>query len=210
MSSYIMHMCISDIVKRRLNLTDKFVYGSVLPDIDKTVKGDRNATHFIIKIQDGDDTKNLPDIKKAIETLNITDMDKEVKLGYIAHLLKDYIWFNTYIPSYAVHINKEILKYLRDESLHPTKEFSIDMYKDYSNSNYYVINKCEVNFEDLKERILKFLKTEEEIQAILPYLEYDSNSNIDENMFMTKESIDSYIVQATDEVEKLIKKLLGE
>ena len=81
MSSYIMHMCISDIVKRKLNLTYKFVYGSILPDVIKSITGDRDITHFIKHVIVDGDRRSLPDLQKAINDLKIED--NEIRIGYI-------------------------------------------------------------------------------------------------------------------------------
>lgn len=97
MSSYIMHMCVSDIVKRKLNLTDKLIYVSILPDVLKTINKDRAGTHYLEKVVIDGDIRNLPVIQRAIDSLDI--QDTEIRMGYIAHLVEDLIWFNKYVPS---------------------------------------------------------------------------------------------------------------
>ena len=111
MSSYIMHICTSDIVKRKLNLTDKFVYGSALPDILKEISQDRNGTHYIQKVIVNGEKRNLPNIQNAINSLQIED--KEIKMGYIAHLLEDLIWFNEFIPRYAKDLGNTRIQFFR-------------------------------------------------------------------------------------------------
>ena len=125
MSSYIMHMCISDIVKRKLNLTYKFVYGSILPDVIKSITGDRDITHFIKHVIVDGDRRSLPDLQKAINDLKIED--NEIRIGYIAHLLEDLIWFNDFIPAYAKDFGDNTIQYLKDNSIHTQDEYRDDI-----------------------------------------------------------------------------------
>ena len=77
MSSYIMHMGVSEIVKKKLKLTDKFILGSILPDNLKSITGDRDGTHYIEKIIIAGEERKLPNIKDALNKLDI--QDKEIK-----------------------------------------------------------------------------------------------------------------------------------
>ena len=208
MSSYIMHMCVSQKVKEKLGLTDKFIYGSVLPDIIKSVTGDRDGTHYIEIVHIDGEIRCLPKINTAINELNIKD--KEIRLGYIAHLIEDYIWFNEYIPSYAKKINEEQVRYLFDDSVHTNEEFRDVMYSDYSNCNKYIANKYNVDFNQLLGKILEQIVDKKEKQIVLECTKCLENQDITKNMFMTKESIDSYINRCTEIVEKEIKKILEE
>ena len=203
-----MHMCISDIVKKKLNLTDKFVYGSVLPDIIKNITKDRNGTHYIKKVVISGEERSLPDVNEAIYDLDIED--REIKLGYIAHLIEDFIWFNDYIPTYAKKLNDGKLLYLKDNSVHESEDFSKDMYSDYTNNSAYVIDKCDVDIEKLKNSLKDIIKDDEHIKCIEDNTYYTSVEDIDKNIFMTKESIDKYIDEASDKVYKIIKEMLGE
>lgn len=208
MSSYIMHMCISDIVKRDLKLTDKFVYGSILPDILKSMTGDRRTTHYIRELIIDGQIKRLPDIQRAVNELNI--QNKEIKLGYIAHLLEDLIWFNEYIPGYAVELENSKIKYVSDGSIHSGNEFRQAIYSDYTNSNAYIVDKCRVDVGKLITNIKNVVKDEEQIELIMKNSEFLEDSDISKNIFMTEESINSYIKQCTEEVEKMVIKLMGE
>ena len=208
MSSYIMHICVSDIVKRRLNLTDKFVYGSVLPDVLKGVLLDRNGTHYIEKVVIDGDRRELPNIQRAIDELNI--QDNEVRLGYIAHLVEDLIWFNNFIPLYAKDLGEDKIQFLQDNSMHSKEEYKQTMYADYGRSSEHVINKCEVDIHPLLENILKVTQDEQYQKQILDNTWYPLNADVSENIFMTKESIDNYIDVCTKEVERVVLELMGE
>ena len=209
MSSYIMHMCISDVVRKKLGLTEKFVYGSVLPDILKTIQNDRTSTHYIEKVTlPNGDIRNLPQIDKAIKQLDIRD--REIKLGYIAHLIEDYIWFNEYIPSYTKRISAEQVLYLETGELHTNNEFGQDIYSDYANSSFYVTNSCNVNIYELISNIEQIVSDKKYLEVMLPNLTCNENVDVASNKLMTKESIDKYINQCTNEVQSAILKLMGE
>ena len=208
MSSYIMHMCISDIVKRRLNLTEKYVYGSVLPDVLKGITKDRKKTHYLFSQKVNDEVRTLPNIDKAIQELNFED--KEIKLGYISHLIEDYIWFNKYVPAYAKILSDEEMMYFKDGSKHSSDEFRDDIYRDYLNSGAYVIDKCEVDMEVLKEKMYKDITDKKHINLIEENMVYITNKGVSDNVFMTKESIDEYIKETVEEVQKVMIDLLGE
>lgn len=208
MSSYIMHICVSDIVKRKLKLTDKFVYGSILPDNIKGITGDRDGTHYIEHVIVDGDRRSLPNIQRAINELDI--QDKEIRLGYIAHLVEDLIWFNDFIPTYAIDLGENKIQYLKDNSIHSTDEYRDSMYADYSRSSDYVVNKSGVDIARLLNSIENIADNEQHKKIILENTQYRTNSNLAENKFMTKESIDKYIEVCTKEVEKVVLELMGE
>lgn len=101
MGSYLMHLYVSNKVKEKLGLSTKFLYGSVKPDIIKTINNDRQGSHYIKVVNISGEIRELPDISKAIKSVMKLECDNEIKLGYIAHLVQDYIWFNNYIPRFA-------------------------------------------------------------------------------------------------------------
>lgn len=208
MSSYIMHMCVSHIVKKKLNLTDKFVYGSALPDILKTLNNDRKGTHYLETVIINGERRNVPIIQNAIEQLDIED--EEIRLGYIAHLIEDLIWFKKYIPSYTEFADNGKIRYLSDGSIHTSEQFREDIYSDYSNSSEYVMRKCNVDGNELISSLENMVQDKQHMELIKENMTYIKNVGIDNNVFMTKESIDSYIEESTQEVERIILGLLGE
>ena len=46
MASMIIHICISNMVKEELNLSDKFLAGSIMPDLKKMAGFDRGISHY--------------------------------------------------------------------------------------------------------------------------------------------------------------------
>lgn len=207
MSSYIMHTVVSNIVKEKLNLTDKFVYGSILPDILKTKCQDRDKTHYIKEVRIDGDVRHLPDIDEALKDVDFKD--KEINMGYIAHLIEDHIWFNLFIPSYAKVLGNNKVLFLKDGSIHEENEFSSAMYSDYYNINCYVVDKYDVDIEKVKEGIYA-LMDRQEIDIVDKWLNVDCTKDINSNIFLTKESVDTYVDMTVNEVEKIVLKMLGE
>jgi hypothetical protein len=203
-----MHICVSDIVKRKLNLTDKFVFGGILPDLLKSMTKNRDATHYIEKVMVDDEVRKLPNIQKAIDELELDD--GEIKLGYIAHLIEDLIWFNNYIPTYAKIEDVGNVKYLIDGTIHKECEFDQEIYSDYSNSNEYVVKKCNVDIEQTINNLLNIAGNKIDMQPLLENSVYPTNVDIKNNKFMMKQDIDKYIEECTNEVEKVVLKLMGE
>ena len=208
MSSYIMHMCVSDIVKRKLNLTDKFIYGSILPDILKMASGDRKGTHYLKEVNIEGAKRNLPVVDKAIHELEIED--KEIRLGYIAHLVEDLIWFNDFIPTFAKKVGEGKYKYVKTGEIKESKCFTEDMYSDYSNCGAYVIESTNTDIETIKKNITEYITEDRCLNFMLDNTKYSKSSDIENNHFMTKECIDKYIKRATKAVENIMKELIGE
>lgn len=208
MSSYIMHLCISNKVKEKLNLTDKFLYGSILPDVIKEITGDRVGTHYLKETLLNNEVRKLPQIQKAISELDI--QDKEIRLGYIAHLIEDYIWFTEYIPRFTKKVSNDQIKYLKDGTIHSMDEYRDNIYFDYANSNRYVIESNNVDLEKVKNSIINIMTDEKQKEVFTKNIKCLETSNISLNTFMTKENIDEYIEKSEKQVEEKILELLGD
>lgn len=208
MGSYMMHLAVSNNVKKKLKLSDDFLYGSLLPDILKEEGQDRKINHYLKEETINGSIRRLPDISRAIGDIDKFE-NKEIALGYIAHLIEDYIWFSVYIPSYVEEKEDKCI-YLKDNSVHSIQEFRKDIYSDYESSNKYILGYMKENIEELKNRLEKIADTKERKEKVKECMSVNKLKNIKNNIFMTKESIDSYIEIATKEVERIISKLINE
>lgn len=206
MGSYMMHLAVSNKVKKKLNLSDNFLYGSLLPDILKEEGQDRRINHYLKEEIINGNTKRLPDIPKVIKDLKKFE-NREIALGYLAHLIEDYIWFSVYIPSYVKEGNKECI-YLKDNSIHSVQEFRKDIYEDYERSNEYILNIMEEDLESLKNNLIKIADTLERKEWVKNRILVQKCTNMQENILIAKESLDSYFKITTAEVEKVINKLI--
>ena len=206
MGSYVMHLCISNIVKKKLNLGNGFLYGSILPDIIKKKKsGSRQSSHFLVERYLNGSKMCLPDIKEAVERIKFED--NEIKLGYIAHLIEDYIWFSEYIPSYAKKIDNERVYIFAYNKEVEEKEFGKQIYNDYYNSSGYIINKYNLDIEEIKE-YLKNNIDKEEYEIAIKDLNY--GGDIKNCRCILPDSLDSYINKCIEEVTNSLKNLLKE
>ena len=208
MGSLLMHIGISEMVRKRLKLSAKFIYGSIMPDLIKMETGDRTGTHFLKTIVTDNGRQRLPVVADAINLLK-GKLDKEVRLGYIAHLVEDLIWFEKNIPSYAVPIENDRMVYLKNNSIHLAEEFSRDIYEDYTKINAYIIDKYCKEYCNLKLE-LKELMAKQEIEFLDINDKTVELEQIDMLSVISKESLDEYIKLTADKVEKIIKELMGE
>ena len=208
MGSYLMHIGVTEKVRRKLKLSPKFIYGSILPDLVKMETGDRTGTHFLKTRVDEDGVKRLPVIDDAISMLS-GKLDKEVRLGYIAHLIQDLLWFEKYIPSFATKLEEGRKAYLADNSVHSAEEFSKDIYEDYAKINAYMVEACDLDYAKLKEE-LRALMNEKEIAFLSRNDAMRNASEIHTTKIITKDKLDEYIKEAEEKVIVIIKELLGE
>lgn len=206
MSSYIMHICISNIVKNKYNLSSKYMYGSVLPDLKKNMGCDRTSTHFTEKVETKGGIRDLPQIDKAI--LELKDkMNFEVYLGYISHLIEDYIWFNKYIPEYTKKLNENEVLYLKNNSIHSLDEYRNDVYSDYRYFAKYIVDKCEMNLTQTLKDISHYLN-EEETKILIQNTSINTEAPSSAILIST-ESIDKYIQECVSEVDKIVNNMLN-
>ncbi|MBR6688391.1 MAG: hypothetical protein IKL68_00030 [Clostridia bacterium] len=208
MGSYLMHIGITEKVRRKLKLSSKFIYGSILPDLIKMETGDRTGTHFLKTKVDEYGIKRLPVIDDAITMLN-GKLDKEVRLGYIAHLIQDLLWFEKYIPSFATNLEEGRKAYLADNSVHSAEEFSEDIYEDYVKINAYMVEVCKLDYDALKQELAK-LMTENEMSFLSNNDNMRDVKEIHATKIITKDKLDEYIKEAEEKVIVVIKELLGE
>lgn len=158
MSSIITHIYLANYIKNEFNFSDKFLTGSVLPDMLRIYGKDRDLTHYIKEVKEKDKIFKLPDLKKY--AFNNPDLIKnELKLGYFAHLVQDRIWFKNFIPIFTnCECNKEDIKY-RDGSVHSMSKYLEDIYSDYILLDRKLVK--EFNFNDnFKNKLIKNLPNE--------------------------------------------------
>ena len=146
MGSLLMHVCVSNIVKEKLNLTNKFLVGTVMPDLIKLEKDERTKSHYLKKFVYNNGVKELPDINKFI-TDNKDNLNDEEKLGYLAHLIEDRIWFEKYIPKYikCMNNNENLVICLKNGCFKDAKQFTNELYSDYMKIGDYIIDKYNIN-----------------------------------------------------------------
>lgn len=206
MGSYKMHMCITEIVRQKFNLSYKFVYGGILPDLIKEKTCDKITPHYLVKQDSG---RFIPDINKAILQLD-KNMDKEIRLGYIAHLVQDLIWFDKVIPSVAIQKEENQIYFVKTKTMHSNKEFRKTIYEDYRRSGYYAAAITNVDYLALRKKLLCFAKDDFEVEKIKENTTEETSNKIDENIFVTKDILENYITDSVEYVSCVLKKIMGE
>lgn len=204
MGSLIMHIAASKKIAEKYNLSDKFIAGSIMPDIYTKCGIDKTITHFIYS-----EKINLPEYNKYIK-MHIENMKDELALGYLAHLIEDYIWFNNFIAKYAKEIptNPNKIEYLTDNTIHTSEEFSNDIYKDYDFIDNYICEKYNILIKNTKSEILQYFnkyRSNDKLDEYLYMHDFDVNRK---NTFITKQDADKFIEISCNEVEKIIKDFL--
>lgn len=207
MSSIILHLCIGNEVKKRLNLSDKFIYGALLPDILRMSGIQRNETHYITKYIDG--VFEVPDLEKYLNE-NLKDIkENDVKLGYYAHLLQDKIWYNHYVIDY-VSVDKDDnskIKFLNDGKIYELKDYTSHMYNDFSRLDMYIIEKYNVHIEKIKEKLLKFTEDSNIQRIIDESLSEKVYVKKGDGFFLNESGADKYIDECVEETVKAIKEI---
>ena len=206
MSSIIIHLCISEIIKQKNNFSDEFLVGAIAPDIYKKYNSNRDSTHYITIINNNGKIKKLPDIEAFLEKNK--DEKSEFLLGYLAHLIEDRIWFDKYVPLFADSINENKVMFKKDNSIHTDAEFSTEMYLDYSDEDRYILSKVPINIEEIRETSKRYFNNEELNIILDNQVKLFDNIEDRENCFLTDEIIEEYIDDCIKECEKILSNII--
>ena len=213
MGSIMMHLYISEIYKEKHKLSNKFLIGSVLPDIYKKTIMNRDESHYIEIVKKKDEVFKLPNIDKFIKE-NKEKKSDEITMGYLAHLVEDYIWFR-YI------INKQVRECGKDESgnpqyrykkekfkvLHNSEHFTENIYADYSYLDIALIERIPIDIEEIEKETLEFLGDDEKSKKIVKeQLHMHRGFEERENCFITDKVLSKYIRMSLRMLEKELKR----
>lgn len=207
MSSIIMHIYISQKVQEELNLSNKFLAGSILPDMIKIKTKNRDETHYIKEYSDG--MKRLPDLDRFLEE-NKGNLNNEIVLGYYAHLIEDRIWFDTYIDSFAKCIDKENILYINDNTIHNNDEFRKDIYSDYMSVDSYLIGQDNLDIDKIRMQLKKELITYNVDEMIDENVVVPCRITSEKTKFISEYCLNSYINESIIVVKEKILELIGE
>lgn len=174
MSSLIMHVCISNIIRQKYDYGYDFLFGSIMPDILKEAGEDKNKIHYRTNHD-----YSLYEIDKFVKEKLVKDRS-EYNLGYLSHLIQDKFltkYTNAKIKETNID-NQEYITYLFDNnSLHKKQEFLDLIHNDYAILDEYLMKKYEINLDYLTKRILRvnkdvkydpIIEKELEIHEIIP------------------------------------------
>jgi len=205
MSSIIMHIYISQKVQKELNLSNKFLAGSILPDMMKIKTKKRIETHYMKNYG----LKKLPDLEGFLDE-NKDKLDDEITLGYYAHLIEDRIWLESYLDLFAKSIDKDNVIYTCDNTVHTNKEFVKDMYSDYLKVDNSIIEKDNLNIDKIRLEIKDELGSYNVDKIIDENVVFPIKNNDSENNFISLDCLNRYIDEAAKKVKEEIIRILGE
>lgn len=217
MSSLIMHICISNVIKNKYNLSNYFLLGILLPDIYKLFPDThRRVTHFIKEVIINDEIKGIIEIERFINEYykKVKDGSKEeyeIFLGYLAHLQEDIIWFDEYIDRYK---KQSIKKYHEKDYL---KNVFVQVYKEYPIADRTLMAKCNISAEELKElkkdiielALKSSLLKKEEVAKLIEnnLFLHDVEENVIQE-YITNEDMSEYYNRALKQTDNIVFKYL--
>jgi hypothetical protein len=202
-----MHIYISQRVQNELNLSNKFLAGTILPDMIKIKLKKRDETHYIKEYNNG--TKRLPDLDKFLEE-NKDKLKDQITIGYYAHLIEDRIWFDKYVDSFAKCIDKESILYISNNTIHNNEEFRNDIYSDYANVDSYLIQKNNMDLSKIRFELKQEVKGYYIDEVIDENVVFPSNIKNAKINFISQSCLNDYINESVKLVKEKIIELLGE
>lgn len=205
MSSLIMHICVSNVIKQKYDYGYEFLYGSIMPDILKISGEDKNKIHYRTN-----ENYSLYEIDKFVKE-KLQREKNEYNLGYLSHLIQDKLlanYTNKKIKETKID-SQEYITYLFDNnSLHKKQEFLDLIHNEYSIIDDYLIRKYALNIDYILKRILrvnkeekyeKIIQNELKIHDIIPESHLKIFSILD---------IEQYIRECVNEFDRYIEEEL--
>lgn len=211
MGSLIMHLAVSNEIKRIYNFSDRFLFGSIMPDIKKRILNNRSISHYSEKIYlQNNSFKNLPNLeiymKEHKEKLVKKD---EYTLGYFAHLIQDRIWFDKYISRF-VDFQDDTLEFVYMHSEGRIVDFDYwknIIYNDYAKMEKYILDKVNLEKNDIVKRMLlqtNDCQVKETIKSEL--IDWKIHYDIKKEL-LTQNQLDEYFEECIYEIRKMYSKL---
>ena len=219
MGSIAMHLAIGEKIKQKYGFTNKFLVGSILPDILKNIYT-KDKSHYLKQVFFNEQILNLPDIEKYVNENNKKLKEKdEITLGYLAHLIEDRIWFRDYSGEFlhkaGLDKNGEDLYTYKKEDfkiIHENKATINKIYSDYNNLNTYILNIYPYDINSIKEECESYFNNNKDYMKIVdPLLTIDNNHYKKNNEYylFSEEIAKEYINISIKEVEKNIENLIN-
>lgn len=214
MGSIIMHLYISEQIKKKYNFSDEFLVGSILPDVKKLNGENRDKTHYLVERKKDRTVFRLPEEDEYIHESKCEN-NKMIKYGYIAHLIQDKVWFRDYMPVFGEEIGldsngDELYVYSKDEKkiIRTKQEFLSDVYGDYSVWNTRLKEKFGLlNFPSIQSYIKDNLNVNESaIGAINNYINDAENQS--KLVFIEDRIMNEYFGKCIEECCQKIEKMM--
>lgn len=205
MSSFIMHIGISNLIKQKYDYGYEFLYGSISPDILSKAGENKDKVHYRTN---GD--YSLYEIDKFIKE-KWQKEKSEYHLGYLAHLIQDKLltsYINAKIKETYID-NQLYITYLFDhDSLHKKQEFLDLIHKEYAILDDYFIKKYDLNLDYLTKRITRINKEEKLEEILVNELKIHEISPESELKIFSILDIEQYIKECVQEFDRYVEEEL--
>ena len=208
MASTIIHMAVGKKIGQRLGKnSSQFMIGTIAPDLSKIIGESKTISHFI----DGLDN-DIPNIDRFIQKYN-SFLNDDFVLGYFIHLYTDYLWFKYFIPE-IFDENRNLITNLNDEEIKVDKDTFINyIYNDYTNLNFELIKRYNLDTKLFYEPI-------EDIRPIIEEVKIDQldklqkksiqiiNSSVEKKeYFFNTANIEQFIDMCNDLIMAKLKEI---
>lgn len=218
MGSTAMHFCLTKQVINKLKIfgcneginenTSKIYIGGTLPDFAEVHKKTKEQSHYLIEIEKNGVRNRIPDIDLFLKIHGKEILNNNYLLGELIHIVSDRIWYSEYITKYANNVSRDgerIFDFKQNKYV-PFIQFKEKVYNDYATINQYILNKYNVNVED----ILRYEKEQEIWDSILKNIKTNhcvNEFNFKKLNYIKEEDIKGWISDSENEIIEVIDKL---
>lgn len=214
MGSLIMHLYISEQIRKKYNFGTSFLVGAILPDIKKINGENRNKTHYIVERRKDRIVSRLPEVDNYIAESK-KENNKELRYGYVSHLIQDNIWFKEFIPKFGEEIgvnsfNDEIFVFPNENKkiIRSREEFLDRIYSDYKVFNFRIKEQFgRMDTLEIQKLVNNYTNLcDEAKQKMNEYLEFDEKQG--STFFIDDNLIRDYFNKCIEENSKKIEKMM--
>ncbi|MBE5821148.1 MAG: hypothetical protein E7311_00990 [Clostridiales bacterium] len=209
MGSIVMHLCASNEANKILKCdNNRFLIGSIAPDIHKITTGSRRGSHYIKDVIINNKKYQLPDLDKFLnENIDKMKQDDFYK-GYYSHLIADEIWYRELTDRFIDKLSddqKQIKLVGYDEYI-PYEKYSKDVYEDYNSINNFLIQKYNIDVDYLYNVAVLGIK-QADLQKLLENTTGKNNTNDIEELKLNILNIYDILEWIKKSKEEIIKRL---
>ena len=206
------HLLIANKILKKVKIDENlFLFGNILPDVQDgyLVKGISNIVPHKINHYDIYDKFTL--VKHKLGYENFYDIYKEklnnpIIFGYLAHLMTDAFWNNSFYTKKCINENNESVGYItRSGELikKPRLELRTDKQKEFEIFQNYIYQNYDMKLPEYSQKIVKnanIIETininQDDVKKVVEYIKETKNNSKNQNQ-ETK-------IYKIEELEKLI------
>ena len=148
MGSIVMHLCASNEANKILKYdSNRFLIGSIAPDIHKITTGSPVDSHYLKKVYINGKKNELPDLDRFLNENKDKIISDDFYKGYFAHLIADDIWYRYEDDKMIDEISEDgnQIKLIGNADFIPFEKYRKAIYDDYSNINSFLIEKYNID-----------------------------------------------------------------